>query len=95
METSSEVFSHQGGAARGGPMPHVCEEHPDSFFCPFSSRDFIIFSKNSKNIKERFQRETSLTRTVTYSKMNSVGTYKLSWMNSSGETVSITSTSSL
>jgi hypothetical protein len=39
-EKSSGVFSHQGGAARGGPTPPVCEEHPDSFSCPFSSRDF-------------------------------------------------------
>jgi hypothetical protein len=52
--TSSEVFSHQGGAARGGPAPPVCEEHPDSFSCPFSSRDFSYLVKIAKIIKEEF-----------------------------------------
>jgi hypothetical protein len=52
METSSEVFSHQGGAARGGPTPPVCEEHPDSFFCLFSSRDFSYLVKTTKILKE-------------------------------------------
>jgi hypothetical protein len=94
-ETSSEVLSHQGGVAKGGPAPPVCEEHPDSFSCPFSSRDFSYLVKTANNNKGRVFRETSLTRTVTYSRTNSAGTYNLSWMNSSGETISITSTSSL
>jgi hypothetical protein len=51
-ETSSEVFSHQGGAARGGPAPPVCEKHPDSFSCPFSSRDFSYLVKTAKILKE-------------------------------------------
>jgi hypothetical protein len=54
METSSEVFSHQGGAARGGPAPPVCEEHTDSFSCPFSSLDFSYLVKIAKIIKEEF-----------------------------------------
>jgi hypothetical protein len=54
METSSEVFSHQGSAARGGPAPPVCEEHPDSFSCPFSSRDFSYLVKIAKILKEEF-----------------------------------------
>jgi hypothetical protein len=54
METSSEVFSHQGSAARGGPAPPVCEEHPDSFSCPFSSRDFSYLVKTAKILKEEF-----------------------------------------
>jgi hypothetical protein len=53
-EMSSEVFSHQGGAARGGLAPPVCEEHPDSFSCPFSSRDFSYLVKIAKIIKEEF-----------------------------------------
>jgi hypothetical protein len=53
-ETSSGVLSHQGGAARGGPTPPVCEEHMDSFFCPFSSRDFSYLVKTAKIIKEEF-----------------------------------------
>jgi hypothetical protein len=53
-KTSSEVFSHQGGAARGGPTPPVCEEHPDSFSCLFSSRDFSYLVKTAKIIKEEF-----------------------------------------
>jgi hypothetical protein len=53
-ETSSEVFSHQGGAAKGGLAPPVCEEHPDSFSCPFSSRDFSYLVKTAKIIKEEF-----------------------------------------
>jgi hypothetical protein len=54
MEMSSEVSSHQGGAARGGPMPPVCEEHPDSFSCPFSSHDFLYLVKIAKILKEKF-----------------------------------------
>jgi hypothetical protein len=54
MKMSSEVFSHQGGMARGGPVPPVCEEHPDSFSCPFSSRDFSYLVKTAKIIKEEF-----------------------------------------
>jgi hypothetical protein len=53
-ETSSEVSSHQGGAARGGPAPPVCEEHLDSFSCPFSSRDFSYLVKIAKILKEEF-----------------------------------------
>jgi hypothetical protein len=53
-ETSSEVFSHQGGAARGGPAPPVCEEHPDSFSCPSLSRDFSYLVKTTKIIKEEY-----------------------------------------
>jgi hypothetical protein len=53
-ETSSEVFSHQGGAARGGPTPSVCEEHPDSFSCPFLSRNFSYLVKIAKILKEEF-----------------------------------------
>jgi hypothetical protein len=53
-ETSSEVFSHQGGAAKGGPMPPVCEKHPHSFSCPFSSRDFSYLVKTAKILKEEF-----------------------------------------
>jgi hypothetical protein len=52
METSSGVFSHQGYAARGGPTPPVSEEHPDSFSCPFSSRDFSYLVKAAKILKE-------------------------------------------
>jgi hypothetical protein len=52
IETSFGVFSHQGGAARGGPAPPVCEEHPDSFSCPFSSRDFSYLVKIAKILKE-------------------------------------------
>jgi hypothetical protein len=52
METISGVFSHQGGAARGGPTPPVCEEHPDSFSYPFSSRDFSYLVKIAKVLKE-------------------------------------------
>jgi hypothetical protein len=51
-ETSFGVFSHQGGPARGGPAPPVCEEHPDSFSCPFSSRDFSYLVKTAKILKE-------------------------------------------
>jgi hypothetical protein len=54
MEMSSEVFSHQGGAARGGPAPPVCEEHPDSFPCLFLSRDFSYLVKIAKIIKKEF-----------------------------------------
>jgi hypothetical protein len=51
---SSGVLSHQGGVARGGPMPPVCEEHSDFFSCPFSSRDFSYLVKTAKIIKEEF-----------------------------------------
>jgi hypothetical protein len=54
METSFEVSSHQGGAARGGPVPPVCDEHPDSFSCPFLSRDFSYLVKTAKILKEEF-----------------------------------------
>jgi hypothetical protein len=53
-ETSSWVLTHQGGAARGGPAPPVCEEHTDSFSCPFLSRDFSYLVKIAKIIKEEF-----------------------------------------
>jgi hypothetical protein len=53
-EKSSGVLSHQGGAARGGPAPPVCEEHTDSFSCPFSSHDFSYLVKTAKIIKEEF-----------------------------------------
>jgi hypothetical protein len=46
-ETSSGVFSHQGGAARGGPAPLVCEEYTDSFSCPFLSRNFSYLVKTT------------------------------------------------
>jgi hypothetical protein len=52
MEKSSGVFSHLGGAARGGPAPPVCERHTDSFSCPFSSRDFSYLVKTTKILKE-------------------------------------------
>jgi hypothetical protein len=52
METSFRVLSHQDGAARGGPAPPMCEEHTDSFSCPFSSRDFSYLVKIAKIIKE-------------------------------------------
>jgi hypothetical protein len=51
-ETSSGVFSHIGGAARGGPAPPVCETHTDFFFSPFSSRDFSYLLKTAKILKE-------------------------------------------
>jgi hypothetical protein len=54
MKTSSGVLSHQGGVARGGPAPPVCEEHTDSFSCPFSSRDFSYLVKIAKIIKKEF-----------------------------------------
>jgi hypothetical protein len=54
MKTSSGVLSHQGGATRGGPVPLVCEEHTDSFSCPFSSRDFSYLVKTTKIMKEKF-----------------------------------------
>jgi hypothetical protein len=53
-ETSFEVSSHQGSAARGGPAPPVCEEHPDSFSCPFLSNDFSYLVKIAKILKEEF-----------------------------------------
>jgi hypothetical protein len=51
---SSEVSSHQGGVARGGPTPPVCEEHSDSFSSPFSSHDFSYLVKTAKILKEEF-----------------------------------------
>jgi hypothetical protein len=51
-ETSSGVLSHLGGAARGGPMPPMCEEHTDSFSFPFSSRDFSYLVKTAKILKK-------------------------------------------
>jgi hypothetical protein len=95
METSSGVDSPQGGAAWSGPVPPGGEEPPDSVSCPFSSRNFSYLIKNIENINGKVFREPFLTRTVTYSKTNSAGSYKLSWMNSSRETISITATSSL
>jgi hypothetical protein len=53
-EMSFGVFSHQGGVARGGPAPPMCEEHPDSFSCPFSSRNFSYLVKTAKILKEEF-----------------------------------------
>jgi hypothetical protein len=53
-EMSSGVISHQGGVAKGGPTPPVCEEHTDSFSCPFLSRDFSYLVKTTKIIKEEF-----------------------------------------
>jgi hypothetical protein len=53
-KTSSGVLSHQGGAARGGPAPSVCEEHTDSFSCPFLPHDFSYLVKTAKIIKEEF-----------------------------------------
>jgi hypothetical protein len=51
-ETSSGVFSHLGGAARGGLMPPMCERHMDFFSSPFSSRDFSYLLKTTKILKE-------------------------------------------
>jgi hypothetical protein len=51
-ETSSGMFSHLGGVARGGPAPPICEEHMESFSCPFSSRDFSYLVKTAKILKE-------------------------------------------
>jgi hypothetical protein len=53
MEMSSGLLSHQGGAARGGPAPPVCEKHTDSFSCPFLSRDFSYLVKTAKILKEK------------------------------------------
>jgi hypothetical protein len=50
-EMSSRVLSHLGGAARGGPAPPMCEEHTDSFSCPFLSRDFSYLVKTVKILK--------------------------------------------
>jgi hypothetical protein len=52
IETSFGVFSHLGGAARGGPAPPMCEKHTNSFSCPFSSRDFSYLVKIAKIFKE-------------------------------------------
>jgi hypothetical protein len=51
-EKSSEAFSHVGGAAKGGPVPPVCERHTDFFSFPFSSRDFLYLLKIAKILKE-------------------------------------------
>jgi hypothetical protein len=51
-ETSSGVFSHLGGAARGGPAPPTCEGHMNSFSCPFSFGDFSYLVKMAKILKE-------------------------------------------
>jgi hypothetical protein len=40
--------------ARGGPMPPMREEHPDSFSCPFLSHDFSYLVKTAKIIKKEF-----------------------------------------
>jgi hypothetical protein len=52
MEKSSGVFSHIGGATRGGPAPPMCEIHTDFFSSPFSSRDFSYLVKTAKILKE-------------------------------------------
>jgi hypothetical protein len=52
MEKSFGVFSHLGGAARGGPAPPTCEEHTGSFSCLFSSRDFSYLLKIAKILKK-------------------------------------------
>jgi hypothetical protein len=52
METGSEVLSHLGGVARGGPTPPTCEGHMNSFSCPFLSRDFSYLIKIVKILKE-------------------------------------------
>jgi hypothetical protein len=51
-ETNSGVFSHIGGAARGGSAPPVCETHTDSFSFPFLSRDFSYLLKTAKILKK-------------------------------------------
>jgi hypothetical protein len=51
-EKSSGVFSHLGGAAKGGPAPPTCERHTNSFSCPFSSHDFSYLVKIAKILKE-------------------------------------------
>jgi hypothetical protein len=51
-ETSSGVLSHLGGMARGGPVTPMCEEHTNSFSCPFSSHDFSYLVKIVKKLKE-------------------------------------------
>jgi hypothetical protein len=51
-EKSSGVFSHLGGAARGGPAPPVCERHTDFFSSSFLSRDFSYLLKIAKILKE-------------------------------------------
>jgi hypothetical protein len=51
-ETRSEVFSHLGGVARGGPAPPMCEEYTDSFSCPFLPRDFSYLVQIAKILKE-------------------------------------------
>jgi hypothetical protein len=51
---SFRVLSHQGGTARGGPAPPVCEEHTNFFSCPFLSCDFSYLVKIAKIIKEEF-----------------------------------------
>jgi hypothetical protein len=51
---SSGVISHQGGTARGGPMPPVCEGTPVSISYPFSSHDFSYLAKTIKIILKKF-----------------------------------------
>jgi hypothetical protein len=51
-ETSSGVFSHLGGTARGGPAPPMCEKPTGSFSCLFSSRDFSYLVKIAKILKK-------------------------------------------
>jgi hypothetical protein len=52
MEKSFGVLSQLGDAARGGPAPPTCEEHTDSFSCPFSSHDSSYLVKTAKILKE-------------------------------------------
>jgi hypothetical protein len=47
-ETSSEVDSPQGGAARRGPTPPGGEEPPDSVSNPFLSHNFSYLIKTIK-----------------------------------------------
>jgi hypothetical protein len=43
-----------GWRGQGWARAPVCEEHPDSFFCPFSSCDFSYLVKIAKILKEEF-----------------------------------------
>jgi hypothetical protein len=54
METSFGVLSQQDGAAKGGPVPPVCEGTPDSVSFPFSSRDFSYLAKTIKIVLKKF-----------------------------------------
>jgi hypothetical protein len=82
METSSRVVSPQGGVARRRPTPPGGEEPPDSVSNPFSSRDFKYLIKTTK-INRKTYHEPFLTRTVTYSEMDSAVSCICSLMNSS------------